>query len=165
MKLSQKRKEVIKRIQVEINHEISLLDRLRKELDDVSMVLKEKSVSALDLRAAGSILHDFYNGIENVFRRIAQELNGSLPEGEDWHRQLLVDMGLDIKGIRPAVISEQLRLRLQRYLGFRHIFRNIYGFSLEENRIKELVEEFPGVWSQFKKEISLFQEYLSGLAK
>jgi len=131
VKLSAKEKQLIRRLQSEINQEVSSLEALSQELKTLKLRLVYKKVSNLDLRAAGSILHDFYNGVENIFRRVAQELNGGLPAGEDWHKQLLIDMSLKIKGVRPPLISEDVKLKLQRFLGFRHVFRNIYGFHLE----------------------------------
>jgi len=77
--LPEKEKQIIRRLQSEINEEISFLDELCKELEVLRPRLRKGKVSVLDLRAAGSILHDFYNGVENIFRRIAQELNGGLP--------------------------------------------------------------------------------------
>lgn len=165
MSLPEKEKQIIRRLQSEINEEISFLDVLCEELGDLKPKLRKAKVSVLDLRAAGSILHDFYNGVENFFRRIAQELNGGLPAGEDWHKQLLTDMALPIKDTRPSVISSKLKQELYKYLGFRHVFRNIYGFSLEEERIKALVGQLPSVLLQLKQEVSIFQEYLNKLTQ
>lgn len=165
MKLPTKEKQLIRRLQSEINQEISSLEALLRELKTLKPRLAQKEISNLDLRAAGSILHDFYNGVENIFRRVAQELNGGLPAGEDWHKQLLTDMSLDVKGVRPALVSEDLKLRLQRYLGFRHIFRNVYGFHLEQEQIKVMVKEFPRILSWLKREIAAFQKYLDKLSQ
>ncbi|WP_176229572.1 hypothetical protein [Candidatus Hakubella thermalkaliphila] len=44
------------------------------------------------VRATGSILHDFYCGAEKIFQRIAVEVDGELPKGEDWHTELLKRM-------------------------------------------------------------------------
>ncbi len=165
MKLPTKEKQLIRRLQSEINQEILSLEALLRELETLKPRLAQKEISNLDLRAAGSILHDFYNGVENIFRRVAQELNGGLPAGEDWHKQLLTDMSLDVKGVRPPLVSEDLKLKLQKYLGFRHIFRNVYGFHLEQEQIKVMVKEFPRILSWLRREIAAFQEYLDKLSQ
>jgi len=165
MKLPAKEKQAIRRLQSEINQEILSLDALLLELKTLKPRLSPKKVSNLDLRAAGSILHDFYNGVENIFRRVAYELNGGLPAGEDWHKQLLTDMSLEIRDVRPPLISEELKLKLQKYLGFRHVFRNIYGFYLEQEQIKALVKEFPKVLLRLKREVAIFQKYLDKLTQ
>ena len=45
---------------------------------------------------------------------------------------------------------------LDEYLGFRHLFRNIYGFELDSKRLDDLIERFPDVVDKFNKEIKIF---------
>jgi len=94
----------------------------------------------LELTALAAVLHSFYNGIENIFKRIAQDVDGQLPRGEFWHRQLL-DLMKVAGPARPAVISESLATRLDDYLTFRHLFRRAYTFSLRWDGMKDLVLE------------------------
>jgi hypothetical protein len=107
-------------------------------------------------RARGSIIHDFYNACERVFQIIAREINGLIPESERWHKKLLAQMAVEIKGIRPALISKKLAAELDEYLAFRHLFRNIYGFELESDRLDRLAEKFPSVARKFEQEIRNF---------
>ncbi len=116
-------------LEKEIEIEIENLERLVKEMEEIT----DKSANKLDFietRAAGSILHDFYCGVEKIFERIAVHIDGKLPKGEDWHTELLLKMAQPIKGIRDAVISKNLLERFKEYLRFRHLFRHIYGFEL-----------------------------------
>ena len=75
----------------------------------------------------GSILHDFYTGIEQLLEHIASELDGEIPVGADWHSQLLGRMTSEIESVRPAVLGSDLADALRPYLRFRHLFTNIYG--------------------------------------
>lgn len=49
---------------------------------------------------------------------------------------------------------------------FRHLFRNVYGFELEWQRIKPLLGRAPGVWDTFQKDVNTFLAFLDaeGLA-
>jgi hypothetical protein len=92
----------------------------------------------IELSALAAMLHSFYNGIENVFKRIASEVDESLPGGEFWHQELLDGMaGATSK--RNVVIPEELRIHLKQYLEFRHVFRHAYTFDLRWERMKPLV--------------------------
>ena len=71
------------------------------------------------------MLHSFYSGVENIFKRIALELDGRLPDSSTWHRDLLDAMARQAQN-RRAVISESLEDRLKEYLNFRHVFRPAY---------------------------------------
>jgi hypothetical protein len=70
-------------------------------------------------------------------------------------------MTIPIKGIRPAVISEELAADLDEYLSFRHVFRNIYGFELKGNRIGYLSKKFDKISDKFIREIEQFLIYLN----
>jgi hypothetical protein len=69
-------------------------------------------------------------------------------------------MTVNIENVRTPVISRELAAELDEYLAFRHLFRNIYGFELESNRLDDLVERFPEVAELFQKEINSFIEEL-----
>lgn len=152
------------RLKAEILREFKDIERCHVELKELLTMLGNRKKSTFDLRAIGSILHDFYCGIERIFERIAKELNGGIPEGSDWHRQLLRDMTLEIKGVRPPAISEDLEKMLIEYLRFRHVFRNIYGFSLEWRFMEGLVERLPFTLNTLKKDAEAFCDFLENVS-
>ncbi len=39
--------------------------------------------------AMGTYLMNFYNGIENILKRIGKEYYLTMPKGESWHKELL----------------------------------------------------------------------------
>lgn len=138
----------------EIKKELENITKLREELENV---LKEEG-RFNNRRTLGSILHDFYNCCERVFRRIATDINGSFVQTESWHKKLLYRMIINIESVRPKVISEDLAAELDDYLSFRHIFRNIYGFELKGDRLDRLVDKFKPVSQKFENEILDFLE-------
>ena len=119
--------------------------------------------SLLEVRGVGSILHDFYSGIERVLERIATELDGELPQGRDWHIQLLGRMTEAVEPIRPRVIAPELAALLHPYLGFRHLFRHVYGTELRWERCRELAAGMESVWSRFNAEMEEFSAVLKEL--
>jgi hypothetical protein len=141
-------------------HELAALgpeaDRLRSRLAD--------HPDPLDLRAAGSILHDFYSGIERIFERIADEMDGGSPSGSDWHVSLLHRMALPIESARPPVVSAGTVTRLDEYLRFRHVFRNVYGRQLHWSRMRPLFDDLPPVLAQVTDEIGRFAAWLRELS-
>lgn len=71
-------------------------------------------------------------------------------------------MTLEINKIRPVVISNELYLDLLKFLGFRHVVRQAYGFQLDEKKIKELEKIFIKTWKRFSYEIKKFCDFLEG---
>ena len=119
----------------DILEELAAMDILRRELRS----LRDLSYPGL-YRAQGSILHDFYTGCERIFLRIAKDIEGDVPQDEHWHIDLLKRMAAERGDVRPEVISEDLARTLRPYLGFRHVFRNIYGHELRPDRLCPLIE-------------------------
>lgn len=144
-------KERLREIIAEIEKEIQNLRELRSELQRIK---QEKDI--VFKRAKGSILHDFYNCCERIFKKIAIEMNGGYEDTEKWHKNLLYRMTFPVEGLRPQAISEELAAELDEYLAFRHLFRNIYGFELKGNRIDNLTEKFEEISHRFEKEIQTF---------
>jgi hypothetical protein len=146
-----------RRLAAEVEAELSSLLRLGQELSSAPT-----DCDTFSLRARASILHDFYTGVERIFVRIAEELNGGVPRSEQWHRQILHDMTLELQDVRPAVITSQLAAELGEFLRFRHVFRNVYGFVLEADRMRPLQECLVGVLDRFLIEIRMFNAWMLG---
>jgi len=146
-------------IKSEIEIELKNLDKLAGEME----TLKGKFINEPDfiqMRAAGSILHDFYCGIERLFERIAVHIDGDLPKGDNWHMELLSRMVHSLEGVREAVISQDLSTKLKEYLRFRHLFRNIYGFHLRWYRFKNLALSMFSVLNELKDNFEALNDKL-----
>jgi len=74
-------------LKADIHRELQNLERLTLELSTVLTTTSPNT--AVRVRAAGSVVHDFYTGVEKIFRRIAARVDQDLLRGEDWHVQLL----------------------------------------------------------------------------
>jgi hypothetical protein len=105
-------------------------------------------------------LHNFYTGVEKVFERIADDLNGGVPTGREWHKRLLHSMSLELPDLRPPVITNETEIALNEFLAFRHIVRNIYAFNLDSERLALLMKRFPQAQTLFKSDIAGFVGFL-----
>lgn len=150
-------------VAVRLKEELNNIKSLLQELSDKGLVGSKKKIRALlpekdtfTLRAAGSILHDFYVAAENIFKVVAQEIDEKLPAGEQWHRELLLQMTLDVPDVRPPLVTKATAAKLDEYRGFRHVFRNVYGFNLSPERIIELVNKLPSTADSLEREVCSF---------
>ena len=149
---------LVRRIVSEINAELSNIHRLCDEYNE--FLNKYKTVDKYLLRVKASYLADFYMGIERIFQIIATEIDGGIPQGEEWHKRLLLNMTIDIEGVRPPVISPALYNNLRLFLGFRHVVRQAYGFQLDESKLEELVSSFEDTVRSFSSEVTKFCDTL-----
>ncbi len=143
---------VIEDVEVEIK-------RIEKLTADYKPLLKRVKVQEPDIVELGSLamlLHSFYNGLENIFTRIARKVDEELPRGEGWHRELLRQMATETERRNLVVLSESACQDLEEYLGFRHFSRHAYAFDLDWELMKDLVERLPAVKQRVLGEIRSF---------
>ncbi|MCZ6675695.1 MAG: hypothetical protein O7E52_00440 [Candidatus Poribacteria bacterium] len=154
----------IRGLATDIEVELKPLKRLEGEIRQVQAEIQQHSELANFLYESLALkLHNFYNGCERIFRLIASDLNGALPTGQDWHRRLLSRMSMSYRE-RPAVLTSETVRRLQEYLAFRHVVRNLYGFELEPQRLQHLVTGHFPLWHRFETEVREFVNWLRTLA-
>jgi hypothetical protein len=152
-----------------------LSQRIRQELAEIETVVTRVE-RAMAMRQVGSVeddlyldaaalnLHAFYTGLERIFRQIGVELDGSVPAGGEWHRDLLQQMAAELPGLRPLALSTETARALNEYLRFRHIVRNIYAFQLDPERVERLTSRLPLVWATTRAELLRFADVLDDLA-
>ena len=93
--------------------------------------------------------------------RIAIHIDGKIPKGDDWHIELLMQMARPVKGVRPAVINQDVTEKLKEYLRFRHLFRHMYGYELNWERFKGLSLSLSTILSEFKLDLVRFTDTLN----
>ena len=105
------------------------------------------TLSILELAGVGALLHNFYNGIENILRQVFQSKAFSIPQGDSWHRDLL------LTATERGILSADLLDDLKRYLAFRHFFGHGYALNLSPEPMEPLVRDAKSVFKRFKDEI------------
>ena len=105
------------------------------------------TLSQLELAGVAALLHNFYNGIENIVKQVFQEKSFPIPQGESWHRDLL------LSAAGKNIISDLLLNNLKQYLAFRHYFSHAYALELSPERIEPLVKDAVALFNEFKRQI------------
>lgn len=148
-----------------------LVERIRGEVEDLDRVVdraeKAWSRAADDageqemfIDSVALNLHSFYSGVERIFELIARHVDGELPSGDMWHRDLIRKMARDKGRVRPAVVGAQASSTLDEFRRFRHLVRNVYAFELLPERIQPLVEGLPTLWERLRSELLAFADFL-----
>lgn len=101
------------------------------------------------------MLHGFYNGVENIFKRITVHCDDGPPRGEGSHAALL-DLMTRPSPNRPAAVSGTLAAELRKYLRFRHVFRYAYNVQLRWENMADLVGGCQRVLDELEAEMNAF---------
>jgi hypothetical protein len=141
--------------------ELEALKAIIARIEEGMQKLKQTNDS-LYLDSVGLNLQGFYNGLENIFERIAQEVDQHLSQGRMWHSELLNQMTQETPGVCPAVISEGTLNELDEYRAFRHIVRHIYSTKLDQTRVEPLAERAEALLEKISNELQAFVSFLKG---
>ena len=130
-------------------------EQVEAEFENIERVLAEMpnceslpGLSSLELAGVAALIHNFYNGIENILKLVTTSYGRKLPDSSSWHRDLI-----DLANSNN-VISESTAKELQQYLAFRHFFSHGYSFDLDKNRIIPLVRDIQKTLASFKNDIN-----------
>jgi hypothetical protein len=131
------------------------LQRLLSGIQRLLTKCRDTAPTEIELSALAATLHSFYTGVENIFKRVAMELDGEPVRGDAWHRELLQRMKTPTAR-RPALLSEELHDTLNEYLRFRHVFRNAYSFDLDWRKMSPLVLRLEETFQKFENALDDF---------
>jgi hypothetical protein len=126
-----------------IDAEYEAIERLLSVLPSPRL----STLSILELAGVGALLHNFYNGIEKILKQVFQLKAFPIPQGELWHRDLL------LSAVEMGILSAGSLDDLKRYLAFRHFFGHGYAVNLFPERMEPLVRDAQSVFKRFKDEI------------
>ena len=111
-------------------------------------------------KTIASDLAEIYRGIENIFERIAREVDMQMPSGSKWHRDLLDQMA-ERREKRPPVISQKTTRRLKQLLKFRHRVNHIYRYELIYEKAEKHAKRVSKLFDNVTEELNAFTAFLS----
>jgi hypothetical protein len=123
------------------------MENIERTLDEIPEAARCPSLSTLELAGVAALLHNLYNGVENVLKQIVQAQGTPMPTGDSWHRDLL-SLAAD-----RHVISRETLDALKPYLAFRHFFSHAYALDLQAPLMEELVANARSVLRRFQKDL------------
>ena len=144
-------------VRVKIEHEISRIEKLLIDVKPLLDQCKLKDPDIIEITATAQVLHSFYNGIESIIILFIKYINDNLPSNIEWHKTLFqMAFGNNFKNIQ--IFRDDLKIKLEEYLLFRHFIRHSYSSELKWNQMKTLVNDINDIWEIIKEDFQIFIE-------
>lgn len=128
--------------------------RVEAEFESIEDVLSllprpemSSALSKLELVGVGALLHNFYNGVENILKVCVAARGLTVPTGSSWHRDLVNLCSGE------GVLSISVARDLREYLAFRHFFSHGYAVELDPQRLEPLIARLEEVYRAFKASV------------
>ncbi len=119
-------------------------------------MLGKTTISAMVL---SQVFVDFYTCIETFFFRVSQEFENRLRK-DQWHKELLEKMALQIPDIRPNLISGDTYNHLSEILLFRHFRRYYFDYSYDWDKLELIESRYQKVFPLLINDIKAFTVFL-----
>ena len=145
--------QLIQRISDDRKKMEGAVERIAAALENISDV-PARYRRSIEL-AVARYLYDFYKQLENVFQRIAREVDQEVPTGGEWHKDLLAQMAAP-RATRGRVISEETCAELQGLLGVHLAFMSVYADELDYERTLENAERVHQIFPKVSEELEAF---------
>jgi hypothetical protein len=133
----------------EIAIELEAMEQIVEELLTLQHDVARRMPTVREKTAGAGFLAQFYNGLENILKRISLHHNVALPVSPNWHVELFQRFAAPHPDL-PHLFDDKLASDLAPYRRFRHVVLHSYGFQLDWSRMAEGISNIQNVFEQFK---------------
>lgn len=141
----------------EIEAQLRLIESIYQKIEERKHNI-EKDRARLESLAYQ--LHNLYCAFEDLFKIVTRFFDNNVDKRDRYHAELLRRMSLDIKGIRPALLSNETYRLLDNLRGFRHFFRHAYRYEIEVRKTKIVLEDALKLKEIYQDSVNHFLEGL-----
>lgn len=140
----------------EIKTELEYLDITIKDIVDINILIDKNLPNKTQLAAIVLYIAQFYNGFENILKRICKYYKITLPYGGDSHIALTNMFNNNATKPLPILIDDSIINDISSIRKFRHFVIHGYAFQIEWKQIKSSVERIDSIYHHFKNNVSEF---------
>ena len=137
------------------------MQRVVDELLSIHKDVGSGEPSLRELMAAGAFLASFYNGVENILKRISVFNGQPIPSSPTWHFELFDRFVESSKSGLPVLFDDELAAVMDPYRRFRHIVRTTYGIELDWDKVIVGIDRIEPTFERFRNEVTHYLKTLS----
>lgn len=138
--------------------QVHIVDRLLSDVTPLDLSMWENGfVFALKTQ-------QLFTALEDLFKQIAKAFENHIEDLGSYYRELLSRMMTEIPDIRPAVISKESFLLLDKVRAFRHFIRHAYDCDLDKEQLLLIQIKLKDGFYLIDKDLQHFRSYIQRLS-
>ena len=141
-----------------LDKQLSLINKLYKEITAVDFHVYEKRyLFALKTQ-------QFYTAIEDLLKQIAKAFENHIEDMSSYHKELLIRLNTEIPKIRPAVLSKNSLMLLDKIRAFRHFIRHAYDCELDQEELSNVQDKLRNEYTYVEDDFHSFRNFIKELS-
>ena len=144
----------------EIETEIQFLDETVAQISEILLLTVNREPNKIEIAASSQFVSQFYNGLENILKRIARFNSFALSSSESWHIDLLNLFYSKSDSSKIKLFDTSQYEVLSSYRKIRHIVRQGYNFNIDWKKLRIALENVSDFYEIYK---AIITNYISGL--
>ena len=109
-------------------------------------------------------VQQFYTAIEDLLKQIAKSFENHIDTMTNFDKEILARMNTEVPKIRPAVISHQTFVFLDKLRAFRHFVRHAYDCELDQKELNLIQKKIKQEYSLLENDIHHFRSFIQNLS-
>ena len=109
-------------------------------------------------------VQQFYTALEDLLKQIAKSFENHIDNMSNFHKELLTRMNTEVPKIRPAVLSSQSLLLLDKLRAFRHFIRHAYDCELNVTELLLIQEKLKKEYLYVERDLQKFRSFILTLS-
>lgn len=147
----------LNKLQEEITTELNSLDIIFGDIVNFPQFIENKDVNNYDKAAVALLLSQFYNGVENILKRILNFFSIKIPKSDDYHIEIINNFKIGHNNL-PIIFTDENIEGFTILRRFRHYVFYGYSFTLDWDRLKLAIILLPKIYNSFKNNLFIFLE-------
>lgn len=137
----------------EIKIELTYLDSTIKSIIELRNLIADAQPDVFQKAAMSQFIIEYYNGIENILKRICKYHNISLPYGDDSHIRLFNLFTEGNTNQLPIIFDNVIANEFKQIRKFRHFAVHGYSFKIDWKFLKNSIYSIEHYYQLAKKNI------------
>jgi hypothetical protein len=144
----------------EIELELVFIKKTVNDINGLIDLTSNRDLTIYDSAAAAMLLSQYYNGIENILKRIIKAKKLKQPTGEQSHVDLfnMFTQKKESQSDLPVLFPENIREGFVIIRRFRHFAHHGYAFNLDWELLLLGMKSVGFLYSEFRENIESYME-------